>query len=464
MNLIQSTYLIAAVCFILGIKCLSSPDKARRGMHLALGGMILAITGTFFSPSIVSYRWILAGLGLGTLLSLPISLWVPMTQIPQRIALSHAGGALAASLIGIAEYYRYSASLDSMNAGVIGAEVLLGTLTFTGSLVVAAKLHGLLPARPITYQGQNSVNLSIFAAMLVLLLYLIIHPAVNAAFYLILGLSSVFGLFLVTPIGAADMPVVIAIFNAYGGLVSAIMGFMLANRIQIVTGALDGASGFILSMLMCKAMNRSVSNVLLGAFGQVEAEKESQKGGSPRDAAVKSMSADEALSFFEQARSVIVVPGYGMAASQAHYALREFVDKLKNKNISVKYAIHPVAGRMPGHMNVLLAEAQVPYTDLFDMDEINAEFPHADIALVVGANDVTNPAARLVKSSPIYGMPILDVDKAKTVLVCKRGMSPGFSGIENELYVQSNTWLIFDDAKSSLNKMAYGFKPAWTAS
>lgn len=464
MSLIQSCYLLSAVCFILGIKFLSSPETARRGMHLALLGMLIAIVGTLFSPRIVTYVWIAGGLTLGTLLSLPISLWVPMTKIPQRIALSHAGGALAASLIGIAEYYRYSATLDGMNAGVIGAEVLLGALTFTGSLMVAAKLHGLLPGRPITYRGQNFVNLAIFAAMLGLLLYLIVHPALNATFYTMLGLSFLFGIFLVTPIGAADMPVVIAIFNAYGGLVSAIMGFMLANRIQIITGALDGASGFILSMLMCKAMNRSVWNVLLGAFGQVQEETESSTGSTARDVAVKSLTAEEALNFFEQARSVIVVPGYGMAASQAHYALREFVDKLKSKNINVKYAIHPVAGRMPGHMNVLLAEANVPYTDLFDMDDINPEFPHTDIALVVGANDVTNPAARLVKSSPIYGMPILDVDKAKTVLVLKRSMNPGFSGIDNELYVQGNTWLIFDDAKSTLSKMAYGFKQGWAAS
>ncbi len=461
MSIIQSCYLLSAVLFILGIKFLSSPETARRGMHLALFGMIIAIVGTLFNAEIVTYFWIIGGLVLGTLLSLPISLWVPMTKIPQRIALSHAGGALAASLIGIAEYYRYSASLDSMNAGIIGAEVLLGSLTFTGSLMVAAKLHGILPARPITYKGQNFVNLTLFALMLGLLLYLILNPALNTTFYTILGLSLLFGVFLVTPIGAADMPVVIAIFNAYGGLVSAIMGFMLANRIQIITGALDGASGFILSMLMCKAMNRSIGNVLLGAFGKTEASTQNNQAGGAQDVPVKSLTAEEALAFFEQAKSVIVVPGYGMAASQAHHALREFVDKLKSKNINVKYAIHPVAGRMPGHMNVLLAEANVPYTDLYDMDDINPEFPHADIALVVGANDVTNPAARLVKSSPIYGMPILDVDKAKKVLVCKRSMNPGFSGIENDLYLQENTWLIFDDAKATLSKMAYGFKGGW---
>ncbi len=430
-------------------------------MHLALVGMLLAVGSTLFSPQIVTYRWILGGLLLGTLLSLPISLRVPMTQIPQRIALSHAGGALAACLIGIAEYYRTSSTLNGLQAGIIGTEAVLGALTFTGSLMVAAKLHGLLPARPITYRGQNFVNLSLFAAMIGLLIYLIFYPTVNALFYTVLTLSFIFGLFLVTPIGAGDMPVVIAIFNAYGGLVSAMMGFMLANRLQIITGALDGASGFILSILMCKAMNRSISNVLLGAFGKTEAAV-SKNAAAGQEAVVKALSAEEALAFFEEAQSVIVIPGYGMAASQAHHALRELVDKLKSRRVRVKYAIHPVAGRMPGHMNVLLAEAKVPYTDLYEMEDINPEFPETDLALVVGANDVTNPAARFAKSSPIYGMPILNVDQAKKVLVCKRSMNPGFSGIENELYALENTWLIFDDAKSSLDKMAYGLKRSFS--
>ncbi len=461
MTLIHCSYVLATLFFILGVKGLNSPDTARRGMHLALAGMLIAILGTLFNPQIVSYRWILGGLVLGSLLSFPISLWVPMTHIPQRIALSHAGGALAACLIGIAEYYRYSASLGSMNAGIIGAEVVLGALTFTGSLMVAAKLHGLLPARPLTYRGQNSVNLSLLVLMLGLLLYLIVNPALTPLFYGLLGLSFLFGVFLVTPIGAADMPVVIAIFNAYGGLVSAIMGFMLANRIQIITGALDGASGFILSMLMCRAMNRSVANVLLGAFGKTDEAVLKKQEATEAQGAIKSLSIEEALPFFEQAKTVIVVPGYGMAASQAHHALRELVDKLKNRKTTVKYAIHPVAGRMPGHMNVLLAEANVPYTDLYDMEEINPEFPQADLALVVGANDVTNPAAREQQSSPIYGMPILDVDKAKTVLVCKRGLNPGFSGIENELYTKEHTWLIFDDAKSTMHKLSSGLKEGW---
>ncbi len=460
MIFIQITYVLAAILFILGIRSLGSPVTARRGMNLASLGMFIAIVGTLFMPQIVTYKWIIAGLVFGTLLSLPMSLWIPMTKIPQRIALSHAGGALAACLIGVAEYYRYSSNISHLSMGIVGIEVMLGALTFTGSLIVAAKLHGTLPGHPITYKGQNIVNISLFSLMIALLGYITLYPELNLQFYILLSLAFLFGVFLVTPIGAADMPVVIAIFNAYGGLTGAVMGFMLNNRIQIITGALDGASGFILSMLMCKAMNRSVTNVLFGAFGKVEDESEKtiKRSGHKEP---QSVSVEDALQFFEQAQSVIIAPGYGMAASQAHHALRAFADKLKANGVSVKYAIHPVAGRMPGHMNVLLAEANVPYTDLFDMEEINPEFPHTDIALVVGANDVTNPSARTVKSSPIYGMPILDVDKAKRVIILKRSMSPGFSGVENELFYNDHSWMLFGDAKDSLNQLAYGYKKSW---
>ena len=461
MSIIDIAYLIATVFFIFGIKSLNSPETARRGMNLAALGMLIAIIGTLFNHHIVTYTWIIIGLVLGTLLSLPISLNIPMTKIPQRIALSHAGGALAACLIGIAEYHRYSEILSVSSMGIVAIEVMLGALTFTGSLMVAGKLHGILPAQPITYKGQNIVNIGLFIAMVGMVIGLSLYPTQTPLFYVILTLAFLFGVFLVTPIGAADMPVVIAIFNSYGGLTGAVMGFMLANRIQIITGALDGASGFILSMIMCRAMNRSLTNVLFGAFGKTEEETPEAKA-ARSDSAVQSLTIEDALPFFEEARSVIVAPGYGMAASQAHHALREFVDKLKANGVSVKYAIHPVAGRMPGHMNVLLAEANVPYTDLFDMDEINPEFTNADIALVVGANDVTNPSARHVKSSPIYGMPILDVDKAKRVIVLKRSMNPGFSGVDNELYTHDNTWLIFGDAKDTLTKLAYGFKRAWS--
>lgn len=463
MSIIQFCYVVATVLFILGIKALSSPETARRGMNLAALGMFIAVVGTLFINSIVTYKWIVAGLILGTGLSLPVSLWIPMTKIPQRIALSHAGGALAACLIGVAEYYRYHFSLGHLQTAIIGIEVMLGALTFTGSIMVAAKLQGLLPGQPITYKGQNFVNISLFFVMVGILVYIAIHPEINSLFYLLLSLAFLFGVFLVTPIGAADMPVVIALFNSYGGLTGAVMGFMLGNRVQIITGALDGASGFILSMLMCKAMNRSMTNVLFGAFGKVTKEIDtiSSVSNTIQNAHIQALDVDDALQLLDQAKSIIIVPGYGMAASQAHHALRELADKLKAKGVSVKYAIHPVAGRMPGHMNVLLAEANVPYTDLFDMDDINPDFEYADIALVVGANDVTNPAARTIKSSPIYGMPILDVDKAKKIIVLKRGLNPGFSGIDNELYTKSQTWMLYGDAKDSLAKLAYGFKRGW---
>lgn len=463
MIILQCCYIAAAFLFIFGIRSLSSPETARRGMNLATFGMLIAIIGTLFNEHIVTYTWIILGLVIGTLLSLPISLWIPMTKIPQRIALSHAGGALAACLIGITEYHRYQDTLPTLNMGIVAIEVMLGALTFTGSLIVAAKLHGILPGRPITYKGQNVVNISLFIGMIILLVVIATNPMATSLFYTLLSLAFLFGVFLVTPIGAADMPVVIAIFNAYGGLTGAVMGFMLANRIQIITGALDGASGFILSMLMCKAMNRSVTNVLFGAFGKIEEDETKKPTQSNDQRQTHELTIEDALQYFDQAKSVIIVPGFGMAASQAHHALREFADKLKANGVSIKYAIHPVAGRMPGHMNVLLAEANVPYTDLYDMDDINPEFQHADIALVVGANDVTNPAARTVKTSPIYGMPILDVDKAKKVIVLKRSMNPGFSGVENDLYYNDKTSLLFGDAKDSLNKLSYSFKRGWSA-
>ncbi|MEO8401911.1 MAG: NAD(P)(+) transhydrogenase (Re/Si-specific) subunit beta [Gammaproteobacteria bacterium] len=459
MSMIQLCYIVSAILFILGVWALSSPKTARRGMNLASLGMFIAIVGTLFSHQIITFKWIIAGIALGSLISLPISLWIPMTAIPQRIAISHAGGALAACLIGISEYYRQSSMLGHVSMGIIGLEVMLAALTFTGSLMVAGKLQGILPGRPMTYRGQNFVNIGLFLLMIGIVVYLILHPQINALFYMLLCLAFIFGVSLVVPIGAADMPVVIALFNSYGGLTGAVMGFMMANRIQIITGALDGASGFILSMLMCKAMNRSMTNVLFGAFGKVRhTEVVTQKDATGDKKHPKSTTVEDVIELFRQAKSVIIVPGYGMAASQAHFALRDFADKLKAQGTTVKYAIHPVAGRMPGHMNVLLAEANVPYTDLYDMEQINPEFPNADIALVVGANDVTNPSARYVKASPIYGMPILDADKAKAVIVCKRSLNPGFSGIENDLYVQDHTWLLFGDAKESLTQLAYEFK------
>ncbi|MBI4051505.1 MAG: NAD(P)(+) transhydrogenase (Re/Si-specific) subunit beta [Elusimicrobia bacterium] len=451
MSILQFFYLLSAALFILGIRGLSSPETARRGMNLASLGMLVAVVGTLFHHEIVNYYWIIGGLILGTAIGIPLSM-IPMTAVPQRTALSHAGGALAACLIGISEYYRHGVQLGTTHMAIIGVEVMLGALTTTGSLMAAAKLQGLLPGRPITYRFQNVSNISLLAALAGLVVYLTLHPGDIRMFYLLLGGSFLFGILLLIPIGAADMPCVITLLNSYAGLTDAAMGFMLANRIQIITGSLDGSSGFILSVLMSRAMNRNFINILFGAFGKVE--ESSVEVLEVKKKSVKSLKVEEVSKFLNEARSVIIVPGYGMAAAQAQHAVRDVADKLKTRGAKVRYAIHPVAGRMPGHMNVLLAEANVPYTELIDMEEINPEFSQADVALVVGANDVTNPAARHVKSSPIYGMPILDVDKAKKVVVLKRSMAPGFAGIDNELYVLEHTWMLFGDAKDSLTQLA----------
>jgi NAD(P) transhydrogenase subunit beta len=390
-----------------------------------------------------------------------------MTHMPQRTALSHAFGALAATLVGIAEFYTYGTELGTVKTAAIGLEVMLGSLTFTGSMMAFAKLQELMRGSPITYPAQNVTNIGLLTAIVGMTVYLVINPAATGVFYLMVALGFLFGILLVLPIGAADMPVVIALLNSYAGLAASATGFALSNKILIIAGTLDGASGLILSILMCKAMNRSIMNVLFGAFGQVAAPT-----GAPAPAAaaasdgkptVKKITFEEAAVLFQKAKSVIIVPGYGMAAAQAQHGVREFADMLKAKGTTVKYAIHPVAGRMPGHMNVLLAEANVPYDELVDMDDINPEFPHADVALVMGANDVTNPAARHDQKSPIYGMPILDVDKAKNVIVCKRSMNPGFAGIDNELYIQPHTYMLFGDAKSTAQKLADAMKQTVSA-
>lgn len=458
------SYLLSAALFILGIKSMGNVETARRGMNLAAIGMLVAIAGTLMHKDIVSYKLIIVALLIGGTIGTLMSLWIPMTAVPQRTALSHAGGALAATLIGVAEYYRHGIDLGSLKLGMVGVEVLIGGLTVTGSLMAAAKLQELLPGHPITFKGQNYFNLSLIAIMIGLVIVLVFVPLMSTVFYLLLALALIFGVLLVLPIGAADMPVVIALLNSYAGLTDAAMGFMLDNRIQIITGALDGASGFILAVIMCKAMNRSINNVLFGAFGSIKAPIEMP---APSHAAaatsagpvIKKLTPEQAGGLFKnKAKSVIVVPGYGMAAAQAQHAVRELSDQLKAFGISVKYAIHPVAGRMPGHMNVLLAEANVPYTDLFEMEDINGEFEHTDIAIVIGANDVTNPAARTNPASPIYGMPILDVDKAKTIIICKRSMKPGFAGIDNELYLHKNCWMLFGDAKDSISKVVNALK------
>jgi len=455
-EVIRYGYILSAAMFVLGLKGLSHPKSARAGMGLAALGMTVAVVGTLFHHHIVTYRWIALGMFIGAVVGGTMGLRIPMTAVPQRTALSHSLGALAACLVGVSEYFRYQGELSWVTLIALDFEVIVGALTFTGSLMAAAKLQELLPGRPITYRGQNVVNLSLLAVILGSAVYLVITQAATPFFYVMVALSLVFGLFLVIPIGAADMPVVIALLNSYGGLADAAMGFVLMNKIQIITGSLDGTSGFLLSLLMCRAMNRSATNVLFGAFGQVSEDEAT--AAAEAKGTVRSIAPEETAVLLETARHVIVVPGYGMAVAQAQHAVAELANVLKERDVDVKYAIHPVAGRMPGHMNVLLAEADVPYDLLYEMETINPHFPEADIVLVVGANDVTNPAAKNDKNSPLYGMPILEVDRAKSIIVLKRSMRPGFAGVDNDLYYNEKCMMLFGDAKQSITRLVSEMK------
>ncbi len=450
----QVTYLVASVLFILGLRSLTKADTARRGMHYAAIGMLLAIVGTLVQHEIVRYDWIIGGLILGTIVGIPLGTQVPMTAMPQRIAISHMFGALAATLVGIAEYWLRGAELGTAKMAAVGFEVLFGALTITGSFMAFGKLQEIITGRAVTYKGQNTVNITLFGITVLMFVYLIVHPENAIVFYSMIALALMIGVFMVLPIGGADMPVVISLLNSYAGLASAATGFAIGNNVLIIAGALDGASGFILSIVMSKAMNRSFQNVIFGAFGAAPTVSTKTASGL----SVRSISAEDAAIQLAYAKLVIIVPGYGMAVAQAQHQVRELAELIEKKGGEVKYAIHPVAGRMPGHMNVLLAEANVPYDRLYDMDEINGEFERADVALVIGANDVVNPAARNDKSSPIYGMPILNADKAQNVIVLKRSMNPGFAGIENELFYNDKTSLLFGDAKTSLSKLVTEMK------
>jgi NAD(P) transhydrogenase subunit beta len=420
--------------------------------------MLLAIVGTLFDPRIHPWGYLIIFIGMiaGSVVGGMMGLRIPMTAVPQRTALSHSLGALAAMLIGVAEYVKNRPELHNVEMLPLGFEVVIGGLTFTGSLMAAAKLQELLPGAPITYRLQNVSNILLLLIMVATLVYLVVAPTSIWFFFLMVMLALAFGFLLVLPIGAADMPVVIALLNSYAGLADAAMGFVLMNKIQIITGSLDGTSGFLLSLLMCRAMNRSAFNVVFGAFGKIEADT----AGPAAEAkgTVRSITAEETSVLFENARSVIIVPGYGMAVAQAQYAVSDLAKILQKRGIDVKYAIHPVAGRMPGHMNVLLAEANVPYDQLYEMEQINPYFGEADIALVVGANDVTNPAAKNNKSSPLYGMPILEVERAKSIIVLKRSMRPGFAGVDNDLYYDPKCMMLFGDAKESMNKLFAALK------
>ena len=445
---VEITYLIASILFVFGLKGLSHPDTARRGMILAAAGMTAAIIGTLFEREIVSYEWIIAGLVIGSLIGAAMSIWMPMTAMPQRTALSHAFGALAAALVGIAEYSLHGANMGKFRIGALGFEVMLGSLTFTGSMMAFSKLQGLIRGTPITYKGQNIVTFILLAATVGSFGYLLFVPTFAAAFYLMVSIAFLFGVLLVIPIGASDMPVVMSLLNSYAGLASAATGFVLSNNVLIIAGTLDGFSGFILSILMCRAMNRSMANVLFGAFGSYVADTAAAATGEMREVGLEDVAIQLAY-----ARQVVFVPGYGMATAQAQFAVRELGDALEHRGVSVKYAIHPVAGRMPGHMNVLLAEANVPYSSLYEMEQINPELPRTDVAVVIGANDVVNPEARDNPKSPIAGMPIIEADRSKSVVVLKRGKGKGFSGLENPLFFKPNTGMLYGDAKTSLSQL-----------
>jgi NAD(P) transhydrogenase subunit beta len=446
---IEFTYLAASILFVFGLKGLTHPDTARRGMLFAAAGMTAAIVGTLFNPEIVTYQWIWIGLLIGGVIGAAMSIWMPMTAMPERTALSHAFGALAAALVGAAEYANYGGNMGRLKVGALGFEIMLGCLTFTGSLIAFGKLYGAIKGTPITFKGQNFFNMGLLVVMIGCFVYLIYDASAAMAFYTMMTLAFCFGVLLVIPIGAADMPVVMSLLNSYAGLAAAATGFVLGNNVLIIAGTLDGFSGFILSVLMCRAMNRSMNNVLFGAFGSVSAtEAAGAIAGSMREVSLEDVAVQIAY-----AKQVVFVPGYGMATAQAQHAVRELANMLESRGVTVKFGIHPVAGRMPGHMNVLLAEANVPYSLLYEMDQINPDMQQTDVAVVIGANDVVNPDARDNPKSPIAGMPIIEVDRAKSVIVLKRGKGKGFSGLENPLFFKPVTGMLYGDAKSSITHL-----------
>lgn len=449
LQLIQLAYLFATALFVFALHWMNDPKTARRGVISGVIAMFLAVIGTLIEPKIVNWSWIAVAIVLGFAVGVPLSR-VPLTAVPQRTALSHAFGGLAAGLVGTAEYYlslqENVGSLTAFRMTAIIAEIILGYLTFTGSLMAAGKLQEVkwIPQRPVTYPLQNLTNLSLLGIAVICGIALIFQPVALAfLFPVIIVLALAFGILLVIPIGGADMPTVISLLNSYAGLSAVAMGFVLDNKLLVTAGALDGSSGLILSIIMCRAMNRSFTNVLFGAFGQV-----ATKSASAEAKTVKSETADGAAQMMEQSGLVVIVPGYGMAVAQAQHRVRELYDQLTKRGVDVRFAIHPVAGRMPGHMNVLLAEAEIPYDKLVEMDDINHDMPQADVVLVIGANDVVNPAARHDRGSPIFGMPIINADKARVCYAIKRTMNPGFAGIENELYYAQQTFMIFGDAKA----------------
>jgi len=459
---IRAAYLVASILFIVGIRQLSSPKSARRGNLTAAVGMLLALVVTLLDREILSYELIFVALVLGSAVGAVAARRVAMTDMPQMVALFNGSGGGAAALVSTLEFvhlYRVSpvVPIDTGISILLGA--LIGAISFTGSIIAWGKLQGVMFEGAVTYRGQKVVNSILLLAIIALFILVLTGAGGMPAFVAFLACCALLGVLAVVPIGGGDMPVVISLLNSFTGLATAATGFALHNVVLIISGTLVGASGTLLTILMCKAMNRPITNVLFGAFGGGAA---AAAGGDRASAlagkSVREVSIEDTATLLAYAQNVIVVPGYGLAVAQAQHTVRELADLLKARNVSVKYAIHPVAGRMPGHMNVLLAEANVPYDELFDLDQINSEFERADVALVVGANDVVNPAARNDPASPIYGMPILDADKAKHIVILKRSMKPGFAGIENELFYDDKAMMLFGDAKDSIAKLVAAVK------
>lgn len=451
-NTTAIAYLVASVLFILALRGLSSPETARRGNMFGIIGMVIAIITTLASPGVVGYETIIAGLVIGGGIGTVIARKIKMTALPQLVAAFHSLVGMAAVFVATSALYRPSAyglgdvgEIPAASLVEMGLGTAIGAITFSGSVIAFAKLQGIMSGAPITFSGQHKLNALMGIAILTLFIWFAGTESYQA-FWTLVAFSFLIGFLIIIPIGGADMPVVVSMLNSYSGWAAAGIGFTLGNPLLIVTGALVGSSGAILSYIMCKGMNRSIFNVLLGGFGG-EAVTPGGAGGATEDRPVKAGSADDAAFIMKNASKVIIVPGYGMAVAQAQHALREMGDLLKAEGVEVSYAIHPVAGRMPGHMNVLLAEANVPYDEVFELEEINNEFSTADVAFVIGANDVTNPAAKTDPTSPIYGMPILDVEKAGTVLFIKRSMASGYAGVANELFFRDNTMMLFGDAK-----------------
>jgi NAD(P) transhydrogenase subunit beta len=462
-NFINSIYLVSAVLFMLGLKNLSSPATAKRGNTLSMSGMGLAIIATLMTSGL-TFKLIVLGIIIGAVIGGVAAVKVKMTSMPEMVALFNGCGGAASALVALSEFQAKSnmfgadmvVNIGGFSMTTLLLSVIIGSLTFTGSIIAYCKLQGIISGQPITYPGQQVVNGAILIGTAVLSYMIFCDPTNITFFYIVVGLALVLGVLSVIPIGGADMPVVISLLNSYSGVAVSMTGFALNNNALIIVGSLVGASGIFLTKIMCDAMNRSLANVLFGAFGAVSAA--TTEAAEAATGTVNGYEVDDVVTVLENASSLIIVPGYGMAAAQAQHTVRELADYLDEEGVEVRYAIHPVAGRMPGHMNVLLAEADVSYDQLFAMDDINDDFSETDVVLVIGANDVVNPAAKTNSSSPIFGMPVLNVEEAKTVIVLKRSMNPGFAGIENELFLQDNTMMLFGDAKKSVHDLVTGLK------